>query len=455
MQNRYSYLILFLLLVPFVVISCVKKEPPDKENPDFNEKVDLKPKEPKRAVFVYINPSSGSTEGGAERVFVPAGTDVSQTIAVGSESFYDWVEDVKKRLAREKLESANEDCVLMEKIARNNPEHLDFEAKLDLKCVDVNTQEPSHTDPSPLDDVDQWVLCQPTDSGPGSSGPGGDPSGGGPGAGPGAGPADPGISPGGDSGDGSEDDAGSGSDVVDAMAQLICTPAVRVNPGVDPRLIYPAPDQVEAVVANIAPCVDDFCPFEIIFDVPELEDPTDPIDPSQDEPEELTEDIKGQLMCDEFRGLCEPDITLISKNDLARDDDDDEIEGDPKGNNCDDKCDGVCNKADGTSNPGEDCTHGPVDSKEKEWIKCSGTEIATGSICIHHKKDEDTGDSVYTVTHGNGVAGGRVSLKEQLEREQEADDAVAPHHNLDDCERSSINAPRDQYSSSFTYTCSN
>lgn len=449
MKSRYLYLVLLFVLVPFVLIACNKEVTPERKDVDFNEKEDLKPKEPKRTVFVYINPSSGSIEREGSRVLVPAGTDGSQTIAIGSASFYDWLEDVKKRFAREKLESANEDCVLIEKIARNNPEHLDIEGKVDLKCVDINTEEPSHTDPSPIDGVDEWVLCQPSDSGPGSSGPGGSP--GGPGAGPGSGPADPGVGPGGDSGgDEGGEDTGSGSDTVDAMVEILCTPAVRVNPGVDPRFIYPAPDQVEAVVANIAPCAGDFCPYEFVFEVPELEDPTDPIDPSQDEPEELTEDIRGQLMCDSFRGLCDRDVTLISKGDLAKDDDD-EIEGDPEGT-CDGVCDGVCNKADGTSSPGESCEHGPVGSETETWISCGPKDGVKGSVCVKHEKVE--GKSEYTVSHGNGTTGNLPSPEEQIIREDDAKAVIRVHGGERDCSLGDIQVnQQNKYQTSFNVTC--
>ena len=448
MRARSLYLLLILLILPMVVVSCdreeASKKEKEKETVDFNEKENLKPKEPKRTVFVYINPSSGSVEGNAKRVYVPVGTDSSQTIAIGSASFYNWVEDVKKRFAREKLESANEDCVLMEKIARNNSEHLDINAKVDMKCVEINTEEPSHTDPSPIDGVDEWVVCQPTDSGPGSSGPGGNP-GGGPGAGPGSGPGDPGIGTGGDSGeDAGSDDTGSGSDTVDAMVEILCTPAVRVNPGVDPRLIYPAPDQVEAIVVNIAPCVDDFCPFEIVFDVPELEDPTDPIDPSQDEPEELTEDIKGQLMCDQFRGLCETDITLISKGDLAKDTDD---------SKCDEGeqvCDGVCTDKSGNQEDGEICNTGIVGSEDSEWIDCVETKVTEGSVCVKHEINND-GDSAYTISYGRGVPGDVPSNEERIKRGQDAKE-IADFYSSGTCSEVNPVRPTDN-TTTYRVTC--
>ncbi len=158
---------------------------------------------------------------------------------------------------------------------------------------------------------------------------------------------------------------------------------------VDPRLVYPAPDQVEAVVANLAPCAGDFCPFEIIFEVPELADPTDPVDPSQDETPELDEDFKDQLMCDKFRGWCEPDITLISKNDLAKDDD--------KKNN--EAADGDCDGKD-NGKPGENCKDSNV-GKDEKWSMCTESTASDATVCVDHDPDAVEEYQVRYINHGD------------------------------------------------------
>ncbi len=430
MRSKSLHILVFLLLVPTVLISCGTKPLPGTEP----EKQTLKPR---KGVVVFQSPSSSSLEGKATQVFVSRNTDGSQILVIGSASFYDWMEDVKKTLAKEKRENMNDACLKLLNIGQTEPEALDIDYKVDMECASVPQGEASHTDPSPLDDTDSWVLCKARQSGPGSSGPGGD-------------PGDPGVGPGGDSGgepDGG-DDQGSGSATVDALTEILCTPAVRVQPGVDPRLIYPAPDQVEAVVANLAPCVEDFCPFEIVIGTPDPGDPTEPIDPSPDDTQDLDETFKDKLMCDKFRGLCEPDITLISKNDLAKGDDDDSGDGDKPEGACDDKCDGVCG-----GKAGESCTQGNVGSKDEDWVICSGTEIAPGSVCVEHKKN-DKGESEYTVTHSNGVDGDRPSLDDQLAREDEGANLVGGFEDdTNNCTTGNIDSPQNENRTSITYTC--
>lgn len=442
MQSRALYLSLLLLVVPMILISCGMKPAPDNES----EKQTLKQR---KGVVVFQSPSSGSLEGKATQVLVPSNTDGSQTIVIGSASFYDWMEEVKKTLAKEKRENINQACIKLGKIGQDQREVLEIESKVDMECASVPQGGPSHTDPSPLDDTDEWIVCEASQTGPGSSGPGGNPAGG-PGAGPGSGPGsgDAPIGPGGDSGgepDGG-DDQGSGSATVDSLQEILCTPAVGGQPDADPRLIYPAPDQVEAVVANLAPCIADFCPFEIVFEVPELKDPTDPIDPSQDEPEELTETIREQLMCDKFKGLCEPDITLISKGDLAKDKDE---------TKCDEgthKCDGVCTDKNGNTKAGEICSTGEVGSEDSEWTNCTHTEVAKGAVCIKHEKNND-GDSAYTVSYGRGVPGGVPSNQERIDRGKDAKE-IADSYSSGKC--SEVNpVPPTNNTTTYRTTCSN
>jgi len=110
------------------------------------------------------------------------------------------------------------------------------------------------------------------------------------------------------------------------------------------------------------------------------------------------------------------------------------------------------NKEGKTTGFGEICTQGEEGSEE-EWIVCGPTEKVLGTVCIHHKKN-DQDQNIYTVTHGFGVPGKRASVENQAIRESDADSLVSHYENFEkDCTRSSINAPRDQYSSSFTYTC--
>ncbi|GJM15374.1 MAG: hypothetical protein DHS20C13_07010 [Thermodesulfobacteriota bacterium] len=384
MQSRCSYLSLFLLVVPMILISCAMKPAPDQER----EKQTLKPR---KGVVVFQSPSSGSLEGSATQVLVPSDTDGSQTIVIGSASFYDWMEEVKKILAKEKRENINQACIKLGKIAQTEPEALDIDYKVDMECASVPQGGPSHTDPSPIDDIDSWVLCKKADSGPGSSGPGGDPSGG----------------PEGDSGGGQGgDDSGSGSATVDSLTEILCTPAVGAQPGVDPRLVYPAPDQVEAVVANLASCIEDFCPFEIVLGTPDPGNPTDPIDPSPDDPEDLSPVIKEKLMCDKFRGLCEPDVTLISKNDLAKGDEQSE---DIKDSEEWEECDGV-QDIQGTKMQ-EVCSVGNVGDDDSDWKECAPVTSPDGNVsveCVTHlaNPDEENGEFEWSVTvNPNGERG--------------------------------------------------
>ena len=440
MHSKSLHVLVFLLLVPMILISCGMKPAPDNES----KKQTLKTR---KGVVVFQSPSSGSLEGKATQVLVPSNTDGSQTIVIGSASFYDWMEEVKKTLAKEKRENINQACIKLEKIGQDEREALDIDYKVDLKCASVPQGEASHTDPSPLDDADEWIVCESRQSGPGSSGPGGNPTGG-PGAGPGSGPGsgDAPIGPGGDSGGepNGGGDQGSGSATVDALTEILCTPAVRVQPGVDPRLIYPAPDQVEAVVANLAPCAGDFCPFEIIFEVPELTDPTDPIDPSPDDPEELDENFKDQLMCDKFRGLCEPDITLISKNDLAKGDDDDD--DDELGPAKDGDCDGTDN-----GKPGEKCQDGNVGTDEK-WSFCTTSSASDATICVEHDPDAVDEYKVRYINHGDS---GHHNANEG-HREIEALNMVnGTHHDKDqDCTIIQTGTTNTGRPTSFNLNCS-
>lgn len=171
MQFRSLYFSLLFLVVSIIFVSCGMKPVPDEEP----EKQTLKQR---KGVVVFQSPSSGSLEGKATQVLVPSNTDGSQTIVIGSASFYEWMEDIKKTLAKEKRENINQACIKLQKIGQTEREALDIDYKVDLKCASIPQGEASHTDPSPLDDTDEWIVCKASQTGPGSSGPGGNPSGG-------------------------------------------------------------------------------------------------------------------------------------------------------------------------------------------------------------------------------------------------------------------------------------
>ena len=193
------------------------------------------------------------------------------------------------------------------------------------------------------------------------------------------------------------------------------------------------------MVVELAPCIQNFCPWKLIpipFD-PE-DDPTDPVDPSPDDVGELPEEIKEKLPCDKFKGLCEPDITLITKNDLVKQD---------HAKACDDKCDGVCTKKDGSQSAGESCKEGDP-SKDEDWTQCGTTEVSRGSVCTEHKKGSDK----YTVTHGAGAGDKPPSVEEQAKREQEALDLARHYSESDNCKPGKINM-KGGNETSFDVTC--
>jgi hypothetical protein len=120
----------------------------------------------RKGVIVFQSPSSGSLEGKVTQVLVPSNTDGSQTIVIGSASFYDWMEDVKKTLAKEKRENINQACIKLKKIGQDQREVLEIESKVDMECASVPQGGPSHTAPSPLDDTDEWIVCEASQTGP-------------------------------------------------------------------------------------------------------------------------------------------------------------------------------------------------------------------------------------------------------------------------------------------------
>jgi len=215
------------------------------------------------------------------------------------------------------------------------------------------------------------------------------------------------------------------------------------------------------MIAELTPCILNFCPWKLTPIPLDPEDnPTDPVDPSPEDAEELPEELKEKLPCDKFKGLCEPDITLITKNDLVKEDDDDsDIDGDPEGD-CDGKCDGVCEKNNGESSPGESCQHGPVANKDENYKTCGPTEVSKGSVCVKHTRDEskEEGKDVYTVTHGKGVDGDRPSVEEQIKREREAQRLVdeLSQGDITNGKCSQGETPQsepDENETTFTFTC--
>jgi len=421
MHSKSLDVLVFLLLVPMILISCGMKKAPDKEKEEQSI-------QPRNGAQVY------KTSGLGNEVYSLAGRDVEgTTLVVPSVAVYNYMDRVREALGRESKIDVDEACLDILGIGQTSPIALEIDVKVNQECASLPEGEASHTDPSPLDDNDSWIICGPSDSGGVEGGPGGSAPGEGPDGGNPSANAD---------GDGNSEKPGIGS-----LQNILCGPAIGSRPAVDPRLVYPDPNKVVGMIAELAPCINGFCPWKL-FPIPlDPEDnPTDPIDPSPDDVPELDEDIKSKLPCDMIKSLCEPDLTFIDKNDLLKQSNDE-----PEGT-CDGTCDGVCTKEDGSENAGETCSQGEVGSEDEDWKTCGTTEISEGSVCVEHTKNNQ-GESEYTVTHGEGVEGNRPPLAEQEAREQEAIDIATRLSDSGDCTVGDIQSNRDENKTSFTVTC--
>lgn len=397
------------------------KKAPDKEK---------KAEDTRSGAQVYKTSSLGN------EVYSLAGRDVEGSIlVVPSLGVYDYMDRVKENLGRESKIDVDEACLDILAIGQTSPTTLEIDVKVNQECASLPDGEASHTDPSPLDDNDSWIICGPSNTGGIDSGPGGD---------------SPGGQDGGAPSQNSDNNGSSEKPSIGSIQNVLCSPAIGPNPAVDPRLVYPDPNKVDGMIVELAPCIQGFCPWKLIPIPLDPEDnPTDPIDPSPDDVPELDEDIKSKLPCDMIKSLCEPDLTFIDKNDLVKGDDDSSDSSDKP---CDGTCDGVCEKQDGTESAGETCSEGEVGSKDEDWKACGPTETSKGSVCVEHKKNEN-GDSEYTVTHGEGVDGNRPNLNEQTAREEEAIKLATSFSDNGDCTVGDIQSNRDENKTSFTVTC--
>lgn len=421
MHGRYMSVVFFLLIIAAVLTSCGMKKGAD-ENKDKSE--------PRTGAKVY------KTSGLGNEVYSLAGPDIEgSALVIPSVEVYDYIDRVRETLGRESKIDVNEECLDILGIGQTNPTALEIDVQVNQECANLPDGEASHTDPSPLDDNDSWIICKPTDGGIEDG-----PEGGAPGEGP------QGESPSANS----DNDGGSENSATATLQTILCGPAIGPKPDVDPRLVYPDPNKVDAMIAELAPCIKGFCPWKLFpapFD-PE-DNPTDPIDPSPDDVPELDEDIKSKIPCHMIKNLCEPDLTFLFKDDLIKGDNDD---ADSKDTSCDGTCDGVCTKSDGSESAGETCSTGEVGSDDEDWKACGPTETSKGSVCVEHTKN-DKGQSEYTVTHGEGVEGDRPPLQEQLDREQEAIDLATVYSNGGDCSVGNIQSNSNENTTSFTVTC--
>lgn len=367
------------------------KKAPDKEK-------DGQSSDPRSGAQVYKTSRLGN------EVYSLAGPDAEgSTLVVPSVGVYDYLDRVKEILGRESKINVDEACLDILGIGQTSPIALEIDVKVNQECASLPEGKASHTDPSPLDDNDSWIICGPSDSGGVEGGPGGSAPGGGPDGGNPSANADS---------DGNSEKPGIGS-----LQNILCGPAIGPRPAVDPRLVYPDPNKVDGMIAELAPCINGFCPWKL-FPIPlDPEDnPTDPIDPSPDDVPELDEDIKSKLPCDMIKSLCEPDLTFIDKNDLVKGDDDEDITETEEWGDCD-------GKSDDGSNRVENCEVGEVGDEDSDWKECGFFEGASGSVyaCVEHNADanEKEGESEYKVTVNPNLDGAPEANSRQTQKAEE------------------------------------
>ncbi len=389
MYTRSLQILLLVMLVPAIFIACGMKKAPDDEQEEKKGK-------PRTGAQVYQTSSLGG------EVYSLTGSDMDGVVlGVPSVSVYNYMDAVKETLSKEPRINVDQACLEILSIGQTNPLSLEADVVVNQDCASLPEGEASHTDPSPLDGNDSWIICGPPDSGLSED----------------TGDGTTGSDSGGNSSGDNADNAGASEKPgqLGSLQEILCTPAVGPQPDVDPRLVYPSPDKADGMLTKLLPCVGEFCPWKLIPthvnpdeepDDPLNPDtsPIDPIDPNPDDIPELDESIKAKLPCDKIVSLCEPNLTLISKNDLVKGDSgDQDVKDSDEWNECDGK------KDDGSSRL-EFCEVGNVADDDSDWKVCgyhttsdSGSEFA----CVTHiaDPDESKGESEYTVTTDPNLGG--------------------------------------------------